>query len=182
MAGAETTSDAHDRRLHLESQGRDLATRLGIDIAAFGVGSNLHWAGTLMKLHFERAALRGLELTLTDFVTLWTVEVGGEMEAGDVAREAGLPKSSFSAVAKRLEQRGLLVRRPHPTDGRSWLLATTDEGSGLVERAFKAVNAESVRMTSSLSDRQIETLARLLRQVADQLEDLSSDDAPASQR
>ena len=37
---------------------------------------------------------------------------------------------------------GLIVREPHPHDGRAALLALTDSGRELVERATSALNAD----------------------------------------
>ncbi|GAA4676107.1 MarR family transcriptional regulator [Gordonia humi] len=48
--------------------------------------------------------------------------------------------SATSAVA-RLVDAGLVERRPHPTDGRTTLVALTDDGRELVEKATIALNA-----------------------------------------
>lgn len=166
--------DEARRRKRLEEGGTALAHELGIDLDAFGVGSNLHWAMTLMKLHFERVPLSQVGLSMTDFVTLWSLRVaGGELEAGDVAGEVGLPPSSFTAVAKRLEQRGLLTRRRADHDRRSMLVSVTDDGAALAARAFQLVNREAIRMTSGLSPEQMRSLADMLRTVADELSDMS---------
>jgi DNA-binding MarR family transcriptional regulator len=162
------------RRHRLEAGGADLARDLGIDLDAFGVGSNLHWVATLMKLHFERAPLRQVDLTMSDFVTLWSLRVaGGELMAGEVATEVGLPPSSFTAVAKRLERRGLLSRRRSTQDGRSVLVALTGEGAALAERAFRLVNTESARMTRRLDQADRRRLAEMLRLLADELGEMT---------
>ena len=48
--------------------------------------------------------------------------------------------SATSAVA-RLADAGLVERRPHPTDGRTTLVAITADGRELVEKATVALNA-----------------------------------------
>ncbi len=163
---------AQRRKLRLEQAGASFATRLGIDVAAFGVGSNLHWAGTLMKLHLERGPLRDLSLSMPEFVTLWTVRVGGEMSTTELASEVGVPPSSFTSIIARLEARGLAARRRHATDGRSTLVSITPAGRTLVSKAFRRVNRESHQMTDQLTDDERARLAELLRRVADRLSDL----------
>lgn len=57
----------------------------------------------------------------------------------------GFPPTTVSSLARRLEDRGHVTRRPHPTDGRSHVLALTDEGRATHRDAadrFFAVYAE----------------------------------------
>jgi len=69
------------------------------------------------------------------------------------SREGRLPLSSavsrlqvhattVTSTAERLVRDGLIVREPHPHDGRAAMLALTDDGRELVERATAALNAE----------------------------------------
>ena len=69
------------------------------------------------------------------------------------SREGRLPLSSavarlqvhattVTSTADRLVRDGLIVREPHPHDGRASLLALTPDGRALVERATVALNAE----------------------------------------
>jgi DNA-binding MarR family transcriptional regulator len=153
----------------LESRGAQYAAVLGLDVAAFNVGSNLHWASTLMRTHFERQRLAAVGLSMSEFVTLWSVKVGGEMEAGEVAAEVGLPPSSFTGLAKRLEDRGLLARRRHPNDGRSVLVAITPSGEELVAEAFRLANSGARAMTAALEPHEVDQLGELLQRVADRL-------------
>lgn len=178
MSDPMSTTGNPNRRRMLEARGRVLGEELGVDLDAFGVGSNLHWAMMLMKIHFERAPLRPVGLSLSEFVTLWSIRVGQDMEAGDVAAEVGVPPSSFTAVAQRLERRGLLVRRRHPLDGRFVIVSITEAGSALVETAFRLVNAEAIKMTSHLDREDVVHLAEQLRSVADQLSSLIDQGSP----
>jgi DNA-binding MarR family transcriptional regulator len=171
-----TQTGARGTRGHmLEAKGAEYARELGLDVAAFGVGSNLHWASTLMKTHFERRRLDAVELSMSEFVTLWSIRVGGEMEAGDVAAEVGIPPSSFTGLAKRLEQRGLVSRRRHPADGRSVLVDITPAGADLVAEAFRLANAGARAMTSALRPDEVAVLGDLLLRVADALAALLDD-------
>ncbi|HLR98071.1 MarR family transcriptional regulator [Mycolicibacillus parakoreensis] len=74
--------------------------------------------------------------------------------------------TSVTHAIRRLEAAGLVHRRPHPTDGRTTLVAITDRGRATVQEATTALNAEvfadigmSARESQALSAA-IETLRR----------------------
>jgi len=53
----------------------------------------------------------------------------------DVSAEIGITVGAASKLVDRLERHGLVERRPHPTDGRSSLIALTDLGSSSLAAA-----------------------------------------------
>lgn len=55
------------------------------------------------------------------------------MSMSALAERLGIDASYVTAIADQLEQRGLIERRPHPTDRRVKSLALTDEGERLRE-------------------------------------------------
>jgi DNA-binding MarR family transcriptional regulator len=85
--------------------------------------------------------------------------------------EVGISKDTLTGVARTLENRGLVARAPHPSDGRLAMLAMTDAGEELMGRLFPAFNAEEAFVTDRLSTGEREQLAGLLRRVVAQLED-----------
>ncbi len=66
--------------------------------------------------------------------------------------------TSVTHAIRRLEAAGLVRRRPHPTDGRTTLVAITDRGRTTVEDATLALNAE-VFADIGMSTRESRTLA-----------------------
>ncbi|MGW4405635.1 MarR family winged helix-turn-helix transcriptional regulator [Nonomuraea sp. NPDC004702] len=78
----------------------------------------------------ERAA--ALDLTTAQAVALR--ELTGPMTMGDLAGRMGCEPSNATFVIDRLEQQGVVERRPHPSDRRAKLLVLTQEGAGLRER------------------------------------------------
>lgn len=70
------------------------------------------------------------------------------------------PTSVTNAV-DRLEKAGLVVRSPHPTDGRTTLIELTSEGRTLAKRATTALNAE-VFAQSGFEDNDVEQLIQVL--------------------
>ena len=63
----------------------------------------------------------------------------GDMTQRELAVACGLDKTTMVAVVDRLEDVGLVERRPSAADRRAWLIAVTEKGRRLVTRANKIV-------------------------------------------
>ncbi|GAA2747089.1 MarR family winged helix-turn-helix transcriptional regulator [Kitasatospora cinereorecta] len=92
----------------------------------------------------------------------------GPSSAADLGREIGLDRTTVTRRADRLEQAGLLQRRPDPADGRATLLALTGEGTHLVavtrQRLADAIEASLAAWPSA----DAEAFARYLRRFVDE--------------
>jgi DNA-binding MarR family transcriptional regulator len=162
-------SEAIDRRSRMERRGRALGEELGLDVSAYEACSNLHWAFTLFKVHVERGPLAAAGLSMSGFVTLWSLWVHGEMEAKTLAAEVGIARSSLSELARRLEERQLIFRRSHPSDGRAVLFDLTGEGRAVLEEIWPKLNEAEAEATAPLSIERRLSLAAMLREMSDQL-------------
>ena len=70
---------------------------------------------------------RGIPESLAD--TMWAIGSGGEpLTMRQVAERLRRDPSTVSLAADKLENLGLIRRRPHPDDGRKRTLELTDEG------------------------------------------------------
>jgi DNA-binding MarR family transcriptional regulator len=58
------------------------------------------------------------------------------MSMSGLAERLGIDASYVTAIADQLEERGLIERRPHPTDRRIKSLALTDEGRRVRDRVL----------------------------------------------
>ena len=67
----------------------------------------------------------------------------------------------LSANVDRLQQAGLVLRSPHPTDGRTTLIELTPEGRTLAKRATAALNSE-VFAQSGFAEQDVDQLIRIL--------------------
>lgn len=66
----------------------------------------------------------------------------GRLPLSSVVARLQVHATTVTSTAERLVRDGLIVREPHPHDGRAALLALTDTGRELVERATSALNAD----------------------------------------
>jgi len=156
----------------MEERGSALGEELGLDMSAYAACSNLHWAFTLFKTHVERGPLAEAELSLSGFVALWSLRVHGAMEGKTVAAEVGIARSSFSGLARRLEDRGLIFRESHPDDGRAVLFDLTKKGRNVLEEIWPKLNKAESEVTASMTTEHRLLLASMLREMSDQLANL----------
>lgn len=90
----------------------------------------------------QRAALRPFELTHVQFILLasltWLTD-GSPTTQRQLAEHAHADPMMTSQVLRALESKGLVERRPHPTDSRARALTVTHAGVDLANRANCAV-------------------------------------------
>ncbi|MEV5375565.1 MarR family transcriptional regulator [Streptomyces nondiastaticus] len=70
-------------------------------------------------------------------------ELSGPMTMRELAERMACEPSNATFVIDKLEGRGLLERRPHPTDRRAKQLVLTGEGTALRERLMETLARES---------------------------------------
>jgi DNA-binding MarR family transcriptional regulator len=86
-------------------------------------------AGRFSKLMTE------VQLEPRQFAVMRAIQVAQGMSQNQVGEWLRIPPSSMVGVIDQLEMRGLVERRPHPTDRRSRLLHITTHGTETLDRA-----------------------------------------------
>jgi DNA-binding MarR family transcriptional regulator len=79
----------------------------------------------------------------------------------------------MTKILKRLEESGLVERKPDSEDGRKIRVTLTSRGLSLHDRAFRAFAAASNRLLAKLTDRQKTEIDHALKQLDDHLEALA---------
>jgi DNA-binding MarR family transcriptional regulator len=87
----------------------------------------------------------------------------------ELAELLHLDRSTVSGVLERLAEQRLLVRRPHPEDGRSVLVALSARGKLLDHETPGTVEASVERALSTLPRRDVDAAIRVLDAVAREL-------------
>jgi DNA-binding MarR family transcriptional regulator len=102
------------------------------------------------------AGLKQFDLTHAQFVLLASMTwlAGGEkpLTQIDLASHAKMDVMMTSNVLRTLEEKGLVVRKPHPTDTRAKSLAVTSKGLKLAEKAVQVVERIDAEFFSPLGD------------------------------
>jgi DNA-binding MarR family transcriptional regulator len=121
-----------------------------------------------------------LGVTADQFVLLATLARGDALTQRELAARMPSDPSTVRAMLVLLEERGLVSRNTHPTDGRARTVALTAAGLRKYRQVWKAGQAIRDQMVSSLSADEMESLVELLRRVSESFADASMVMAAAS--
>jgi DNA-binding MarR family transcriptional regulator len=79
----------------------------------------------------------GLTFARYEALVLLAFSRSGELPMGKIGERLMVHPTSVTNIVQRLEQQGLVSRRPNPRDGRGALAALTDDGREVMQRATK---------------------------------------------
>ena len=104
-----------------------------------------------------RAQRADTSVTLTQLAALSTLKGQGALTPGELAAHEKVQPPSMTRVLAALEERGLVLRRPHPTDGRQVLVELTEQGRELLHSEVRMREAWLARRLAELSaeDREV---------------------------
>jgi DNA-binding MarR family transcriptional regulator len=111
------------------------------------------------------AALARVGMTLPQWGMLYAIATEPDASTHALAQFTGQSDQSAGAVVARLEQRGLLERRPGV--GKAILHRITPEGSKLVRRCDTIVEDVMSRLLAGVTDRTLRTLRTSLQSIAE---------------
>ncbi|MTD54684.1 MarR family transcriptional regulator [Amycolatopsis sp. RM579] len=130
---------------------------------------SLSWLMLKLPGEIDAQLQRDSGITFFEYVVLGSLSMspGRRMTMTTLAQYANGSPSRLSNVAKRLEQRGWLIREPAAENGRITEAMLTDAGMAVVEQAAPA-HVETVRryVFDALSADQVTGLRDIGRQVA----------------
>jgi DNA-binding MarR family transcriptional regulator len=138
---------------------------LPLNFRAMAAVSNLFRASRAVRRHIEASVLGPDQLSWTSFVAMWVLWVCGRMEVRELAATVGMSRPTASCVVSTLRRRACVQSRQGVEDGRTVFVALTPKGRRTVKRLIPAFNAEEVAVTASLSTREQEALAKMLRSI-----------------
>lgn len=101
-------------------------------------------------------------VTADQFVLLATLARGEALTQRDLAARMPSDPSTVRAMLVLLEERGLVARDTHPTDGRARTVALTKLGQQTYQRAWEAGQSVRDQMVSALSVAETKLLVKLL--------------------
>lgn len=73
-------------------------------------------------------------ITLSQLSALSCLSKAGPMTPGELAAKEGVQPPSMTRVIAALEERGLVARHAHPTDGRQAIVDLTESGHARIEQ------------------------------------------------
>jgi DNA-binding MarR family transcriptional regulator len=106
----------------------------------------------------------GLTFARYEGLVLLTFSSRGSLPLGKMGERLQVHPTSVTSIVDRLEAAGLVVRRPHPDDGRAVLAEITSDGRALDEKATADLVAADVGL-GALDEAGLRALSELLRPV-----------------
>jgi DNA-binding MarR family transcriptional regulator len=112
-------------------------------------------------------ATAGVDLDRALFPVLARVERRGPLGIGELAELCGRDYTTVSRQVTKLEELGLLVRRPNEHDARIKEAVITEKGRTMTSALDGARQKLLTRLLAHWDPKEVAELARLLRQFAD---------------
>ena len=107
-----------------------------------------------------RAAAASHELSLSESAVMGRLERQGPATTAELARAESVKPQSMGATIAALEERGLVERKPHPTDGRQMNIALTAKGAAVRKSVRDAKRNWLAQAVSQLDEGEREILFR----------------------
>lgn len=111
--------------------------------------------------HFARSGV-----TADQFVVLAALADAGAVTQRELARRTSSDPNTVRAMLLLLQGRGLVARRPHPTDRRARSVALTAKGRRVYDKLWAESEPVRARLLSDLRPDEVESLLALLARVA----------------
>ena len=130
---------------------------------------------TLLGYNARRAALSIIEVFLQDmaqydlrpveFSVISLITHNPGITSRQICTALGLLPPNLVGLLNALEKRGLIERKPHPSDGRAVGLHPTPACTEMMQAAEKTATQVEVQASSKLTTAERKTLLRLLQKV-----------------
>ncbi|MGK5680426.1 MarR family winged helix-turn-helix transcriptional regulator [Actinoplanes sp. URMC 104] len=100
------------------------------------------------------------DLTFSQLSALTSLQLAGALTPRELADVERVQPPTMTKIVGKLEERGLVARTPHPTDGRQVILSATERGQAVHAQFEQARNEWLASQLAALSPAERETLAR----------------------
>lgn len=101
-----------------------------------------------------------------------TVEIIGHqknLRMKELAEKLGVTTGTLTIAVDKLEKLGLVERKPHNTDRRSYFVVLTEKGEKIFEEHHRFHKDFTSEISTELSNSEVETLSVLLYKILDKM-------------
>ena len=118
---------------------------------------------TIIEVFMERMSVYGLKVV--DFSVLSLVAHNPGITSRQLCATLNILPPNLVGIIAGMDRRGLIERRPHPSDGRAMGLHLTEAGLALMKDAEQTAADLEDDATSRLTANELKTLIRLLQKI-----------------
>lgn len=113
----------------------------------------------ILRLNRRLRQVRPLgEITQSQLSTLTSLELAGALTPRELAEAERVQPPTMTRMLAKLEERGLIQRTPHPTDGRQVILSATPAGRDVIADYRRARDEWLTRKLAGCTPEERETL------------------------
>lgn len=116
---------------------------------------------------FAQARLHaaGIDITIDQWLVLKTIHESPDVTLQQVGVAVFKDFASVTRIVQLLERKGLLLRTPHPTDGRRSELVLTPEGESVIRTVEPIVQANRRQALEGVDAEQVARLRAVLKRI-----------------
>jgi DNA-binding MarR family transcriptional regulator len=100
------------------------------------------------------------DLTFSQLSALTSLQLAGALTPRELADVERVQPPTMTKIVGKLEERGLVARTPHPTDGRQVILAATEQGRAVYAQFERVRDEWLAERLAALSPDERDTLRR----------------------
>jgi DNA-binding MarR family transcriptional regulator len=100
------------------------------------------------------------DLTIAQISALQSLDTAGALTPRELAEAERVQPPTMTRIVARLDERGLVARTPHPTDGRQAILSPSPEGRRLIEEYRRMRDEWLAQRLLKLTPEERDTLQR----------------------
>jgi len=116
------------------------------------------------------------EITADQFVLLALLSEQDGITQQELARRATSDPNTIRAMLVLLENRGLITRRPHPTDGRAYSVALTRMGRHTYAKLTRRISTLQDKLLNLFGLEESENVVEFLRRISEAMADSENND------
>ncbi|WNB18590.1 MarR family winged helix-turn-helix transcriptional regulator [Marivirga arenosa] len=111
----------------------------------------------------------GWTITIDQWAVLKQLHDKGEVNQRELATNTFKDHPTMTRIIDLLKDKGLIERKPHPADRRSFMIALTNDGNKLVNECLPEVQNIRMKAWENLSEKDFKEFKRILESIYENL-------------
>lgn len=118
---------------------------------------------------WEHSVVRGSGLSPAQMHTIEVIGHRQDMRMKELAERLGVTTGTLTVAVDKLEKKGLVARKPHQHDRRSWLVALTEKGETVFAQHDRFHMDFTEEISAGLSSSEVSQLSALLTKLLERM-------------
>ena len=119
----------------------------------------------IAKMYGEEAGKK--DSTMATGFALLSIDPEGGTPSTSLGPKMGMEATSLSRTLKMMEEKGLIIRKPNPDDGRSVIICLTDFGVEMREYSKSVVLTFDQKIREKIGEEDLKTFTNVIKSITD---------------